>query len=57
MPEEIFESSGPNHSIKVEKNSRGYNWEVKVSHPDAEYIKTKIAEFTAWCEAHYGASS
>lgn len=44
---------GPHHSVQVEKNSRGYNYVIKVSSEDIEYVKAKVTELEAWCKERF----
>lgn len=54
MAEEIITEIGPNHSIEITKNTKGYNWSIKVSSQDPDYVKMKIEELEVWCKKNYG---
>jgi hypothetical protein len=37
------------HSLQVEKNTKGYNWTVKVAGMDKEAVKAEIVELEKFC--------
>lgn len=41
-------------SVEVSKNSKGYNWTIKVRDDSDEVIKQKLAELDAYCEEKWG---
>ena len=43
--------------IRLEKNSKGYNWEISYSHEDSETALSKIREVNAQLKAEYGQDS
>ena len=43
------------YSMKIEKNSKGYNFEVKVYSEDKESLTKDIEELTKWAQDKYGA--
>jgi hypothetical protein len=40
--------------VRLEKNSKGYNWEISFSHEDSEAALGKIREVNAKLKAEYG---
>lgn len=44
----------PKSSVKVTKNSKGYNWEVKVYNDDADIALNKMIQLELKCQELYG---
>ena len=42
------------HSIQIERNSKGYNWTIKVAGMDYEKIKERVVEAEKFCKDKYG---
>ena len=40
--------------VRLERNSKGYNWEISYAHEDAEVVLAKIREVNAKLKAEYG---
>lgn len=40
--------------IKVEKNSKGYNWELRVSGEDEVQVLSRLDRLTAQMKSRYG---
>lgn len=51
MTEEINEQK---NSFKLIKNSRGWNYEIKIYSNDLEEIKLKVEELNRWAKEKYG---
>ena len=52
--EGIVESfSGPYHSVEITKNTKGYNWTIKVTDKDIDYIKGKLEDLNAYCKEKF----
>jgi hypothetical protein len=43
--------------VRLEKNSRSYNWEISYTHEDAGVVLAKIREVNAKLKAEYGPES
>lgn len=54
MAEEEVKIEEKDFRIEVTKNTKGYNWSVRVVSNDAEQIKIKIQELEDWCKKSYG---
>ena len=40
--------------VKLERNSKGYNWEVSFSHEDSEIALSKIREVNTQLQTEFG---
>ena len=56
MPEEETKVEEKDFRIEVTKNTKGYNWSVRVVSNDSEEIKKKMLELEAWCKGTYGSA-
>lgn len=54
MAEEEVRVEEKDFRIEVTKNTKGYNWSVRVVSNDVEDIKKKTDELEKWCQATYG---
>ena len=54
MFETIMKAGEIYHSLKIEKNTKGYNWEIKVAGADKEKVKTTLVELEKFCRETYG---
>ena len=59
MPEDmtiqhVYGGSPEPMKIKVEKNSKGYNWEITISGKDLEEILPKLNTANAMLKIEYG---
>lgn len=46
-------SKDPVFSFEAVKNSKGYNWTIKVRSDDIEFIKTKAIELDNFCKEKF----
>jgi len=57
MEGEVFEAAMKAgeiyHSMQIEKNTKGYNWTVKVAGMDIEAIKIKLVELDKFCREKF----
>jgi hypothetical protein len=44
------------HSVEVAKNTKGYNWTVKVAGMDMEAIKNRVVEVEKFCKEKFGSA-
>ena len=49
-----YENAEPGVRIKLERNSRGYNWEVAYEHLDLNTALAKVREANERLQAEYG---
>jgi succinyl-CoA synthetase beta subunit len=42
------------HSVQIERNTKGYNWCIKVAGMDIEKIKERVVEVEKFCKDTYG---
>jgi hypothetical protein len=42
------------HSVEVAKNTKGYNWTVKVAGMDLENVKNRVVEVEKFCKEKFG---
>lgn len=54
MTEDTIKHENAMSSFKLGRNSRGYNWEIKIYSDDLEEMKNKINEMNNWAMAEYG---
>jgi hypothetical protein len=52
--EKVLEGGQIYHSIEITKNTKGYNWVVKVAGADLEKIKERVVETEKFCKDKYG---
>lgn len=41
-------------SFKLQKMSKGYNWEIKIYNDDLEIMKKQIEEMNSWAYIKFG---
>ena len=46
-------SKDPVFSFEAVKNSRGYNWTIKVRSDDIEFVKAKAIELDKFCKDYF----
>jgi hypothetical protein len=52
--EEAIKGGNIYHSVQIERNSKGYNWTIKVAGIDIEKIKERVVEVEKFCKDTYG---
>jgi hypothetical protein len=52
--ETAIANGGIYHSLEVVKNTKGYNWSVKVAGGDYDAIKKRLVEAEEFCHHNYG---
>lgn len=50
----LYDKQPRDISIKLEKNSKGYNWEISYAGEDIEAVLSKIRETNQKLQAEYG---
>ena len=55
MEEVVTNFTEKNYRVEVEKNTKGYNFSVKVSGDDILKIKSDTEMLVDWCKEKYGA--
>jgi hypothetical protein len=55
MAEEVEKLDGKDYRIEVIKNTKGYQWSIRVLSNDIEEAKKKTEELELWCSKTYGA--
>lgn len=54
MAEEVDKIEEKDFRIEITKNTKGYNWSVKVISNDIEDLKVKLENLENWCRTRYG---
>ena len=54
--EKVLEGGQIYYSIEITKNTKGYNWVVKVAGADLEKIKEQVVETEKFCKDKYGSA-
>lgn len=56
MSDAVIEHDASQYPFRVEvtKNTKGYNYSIRVSGEDTEYIQNKIKELHEWAEENFG---
>jgi len=52
--EKILEGGQTYHSVEVARNTKGYNWTVKVAGTNLDEIKKVLVETETFCKTIYG---
>jgi hypothetical protein len=52
--EEVIKGGQIYHSVEVTKNTKGYNWVVKVAGADYEKVKERVVDAEKFCKEKYG---